>query len=370
MEIPLKNPRPDAESFKQIILGRKAPRKVPLAEVHIDTEIIRYVTENVLDGKWVAPSSQDEESRKVCMKNYIECWYRLGYDYIRLSTDFRFSAGVSFESKSRKTADTAELKRTERKWTEEGAGAITTWEDFENYQWPSLNEVDLWPYEFAADNLPEGMGILACGSQGVFENVMNNLMGYENLSYALYDNPDLVQAVFDKTGELVYGWYEKILGLKNLIGFYQGEDMGFKTGPLVPPDVLRKYVFPWHKKIAALAHKNGLIYILHNCGECTEIMDDLIDDVKIDAKHSFEDEIMPVAEFKRKYGNRIALLGGVDVDKLCRLSEEDLRKYVRDILDACMPGGRYAVGSGNSVANYVPAENYLAMLDEAQKWSR
>ena len=97
-------------------------------------------------------------------------------------------------------------------------------------------------------------------------------------------------------------------------------------------------------------------------------MEDLISDIRIDAKHSFEDAIVPVAEFKRKYGNRIAVLGGVDMNQICLLSEADLRTYVRKILDQCMPGGGYALGTGNSVANYIPVENYLAMLDECARW--
>lgn len=92
-------------------------------------------------------------------------------------------------------------------------------------------------------------------------------------------------------------------------------------------------------------------------------MEDLIEDVKIDAKHSFEDAIMPVATFKEKYGRRIAVLGGIDVDVLVRFGEEELRGYVRNVLKACMPGGRYCLGSGNSVANYVPVKNYLIMLE-------
>jgi uroporphyrinogen decarboxylase len=64
----------------------------------------------------------------------------------------------------------------------------------------------------------------------------------------------------------------------------------------------------------------------------------------------------------------VAALGGVDVDKLARFDEESLRKYVRDILDKCMPGGRYALGSGNSVTNYVPPKNYITMLEEGLKW--
>ena len=97
-------------------------------------------------------------------------------------------------------------------------------------------------------------------------------------------------------------------------------------------------------------------------------MDDLINDVKIDVLHSFEDACCPVTEYKRRYGNRIGLLGGVDMDKLCRLDEKNLRKYIRKILEECMINGRYALGSGNSIANYVPIENYFIMLEEGLKW--
>lgn len=97
-------------------------------------------------------------------------------------------------------------------------------------------------------------------------------------------------------------------------------------------------------------------------------MSDLIDDVKIDAKHSFEDTIIPVTEFKKKYGKRIATLGGVDVDKLARLPEDDLRKYIRNILSECTPSGKYAFGSGNSITNYIPIKNYLLMLEERLRY--
>ena len=70
-----------------------------------------------------------------------------------------------------------------------------------------------------------------------------------------------------------------------------------------------------------------------------------------------------------KYGDRIAALGGIDLDKLGRMEEGELRKYVRESLDRCMPG-RYALGSGNSIANYIPPENYLAMLEEGLKWGK
>jgi uroporphyrinogen decarboxylase len=77
---------------------------------------------------------------------------------------------------------------------------------------------------------------------------------------------------------------------------------------------------------------------------------------------------MPVWEFQKKYGDRVATLGGVDVDKLARYDQRSLRKYVRSILHRCVTRGRYALGSGNTVTNYVPTENYVAMIKEGQKW--
>jgi len=88
------------------------------------------------------------------------------------------------------------------------------------------------------------------------------------------------------------------------------------------------------------------------------------DDVKIDAKHGFEDTIEDVCELKHTLGERIALLGGIDVDFLCRADEAAIRARGRHTLDVCMPGGAYCLGTGNSVTNYIPLDNYLAMLDE------
>jgi uroporphyrinogen decarboxylase len=369
MRLIMKHPKPDREELKEIILRKKVPSEVHFVELHIDKEIIRYFTEKKFDRPWIEPSlAKDKKSQEVALKNYIECWYRLGYDCLRFISDFRFSGSLSFASKKRLGKDTASLSKGDRLWVEEEKGIITSWEDFEKYSWPRLEKLDLWPFEFASRNLPEGMGVFASFSPGVLEVLSNELFGLETLSYFLYDSPDLVEAASNRVGELIYGAYQKIIGLDNLVGFFQGDDMGFKTATLLSPNILRKYILPWHRRFAKLAHDNDLLYILHNCGHCDSIMEDLIEDVRIDAKHSFEDAIMPAAEFKKKYGNRIAVLGGVDVDKLSQLKEKELRCYVRDILDKCMPGGGYALGSGNSITNYIPVENYLTMLDEGAKW--
>ena len=109
-------------------------------------------------------------------------------------------------------------------------------------------------------------------------------------------------------------------------------------------------------------------YLCHCCGKIESIMEYAIEDVGIAAKHSFEDVIESVVDAKAKYGDRIALLGGIDVDFLCNSSEEEIRDRVRSTLEQCIPGGGYCLGTGNSVANYIPLDSYLAMLDEGRKF--
>jgi len=82
----------------------------------------------------------------------------------------------------------------------------------------------------------------------------------------------------------------------------------------------------------------------------------------------WEDVIQPITEAKALYGDRIAVLGGIDMDLLARGTEAAVRARVREVLDACAPGGGFALGSGNTVANYVPVGNYLAMLDEGWRY--
>jgi uroporphyrinogen decarboxylase len=118
-----------------------------------------------------------------------------------------------------------------------------------------------------------------------------------------------------------------------------------------------------------MTHQRGLPYFLHSCGNILAIMDDLIEKVGIDGKHSFEDAIISADEFQARYGSRIAVLGGVDINILGGNEASAVRRRVRQLLEACGGRGRYAMGSGNSIPSYIPLENYLTMIDETHAFN-
>jgi len=244
---------------------------------------------------------------------------------------------------------------------------IRTMEDFERYPWPEpALALAFQHFERVAALLPPGAKIVGGVCAGPYEWV-SSMMGVEGLSLAILLDPELVAAMFRKIGELHTGALRRIAAMDAVGALRQGDDLGFKTSTFLSPEHLRTYVFPIYRQMAEIAHAAGKPFILHSCGNLGEVYDDLIEYCKIDAKHSFEDVIMPVVEFKRRYGNKITALGGLDVDRICRLEERELRAYTRDITEACFADGYWALGTGNSLTDYMPVEKYMIVLDEGRR---
>jgi uroporphyrinogen decarboxylase len=353
--VPVKNPQPNVQEFIDILLGRIPQRRTPLVEYIVDDVVMRPIVTELLDKEWIVPQG-DRESLQAFLDMVIHFWYRMGYDFVRLEI------GLPFQERHLVTADTASSKQ--RAWADEHQGAISSWEDFEKYPWPRIEDVDFFVLEYINNHLPDGMGFISSHAAGIFEH-LSWVMSLEGLCLALYDDPALVQAVSERIGTLITQFYEHLLQLDNLVAVFPGDDMGFRSGTLIAPDALRQYCLPWHKRWAQMAHERGLPYFLHSCGNLQVIMEDLIHDVHIDGKHSFEDAIIPVEEFQKRYGERIAVLGGVDLNILSAGTPEQVRRRTRELIETCGARGRYAIGSGNSIPSYVPVENYLAMVDEA-----
>ena len=338
--------KPDFNRLKKVLLRDGEPDIVPFYELFADLEIMQAVMGTPINEETI-----------------VKFYYKLGYDYATIGCNFRYKTLLM------EVEDTAGLPRGKRSFVDDNHGIIEDRKGFNAYEWPQIDSSVAWSVNKAAGYLPDGMKIVIITPGGILENVMW-LMGYVPFSYALYEDEQLIWDIFERVGKNHAEVIKKCLestNLKNIGAIVMGDDMGYNHSTMISPDLLRKHVFPWQKKVVEVIHSYDLPMILHSCGNLESIMDDLIDYVGIDAKHSYEDKIMPVTEAKKKYGKRVSILGGVDVHFLCTANEEQIRKYVDNVIDICAPGGGYALGTGNSVANYIPVDNYLAMLDEGRK---
>jgi len=351
---------PNPDRLCSVLRHEGQPGAVPFIELFADQPIMEAVIGRAIPS----PEASDRAGWRQRALDLVAFYRQLGYDYVPIG----ISTGLQRELA--RAADTATLSKGERSWDNASTAVIRTWQDFEHYPWPKPGDIDWAPAEEALRCLPDDMTAVALGAGGVLEWVMW-LMSYEHFAVALYDQPDLVAAMFERITALLLHACNALLDLggNRFCAYFIGDDMGHISGTMISPALMRQYVFPNQRKLADAAHAHGLPFLLHACGNLGAVMEDLIVGVDIDAKHSFEDKIEPVESLHAKYGRRIALLGGVDVDLLTRGSETQVRARTCQLLNSLGPSGTWCLGTGNSVANYIPVRNYLAMLDEGRRWN-
>lgn len=346
---------PNWTGWIDTFMRKGTPDRVYFVELYHDWEIQEQLIEMFdLDKGLDRDDPHYIHQRQIAINRFA------GLDYVRAGL---MNMDVQFNKAS--VDDTADSARDGgRSYIDEHTGPITDWDSFEKFPWPDPDNPDATKaLEWYSEHLPDDMCIVSGGLAHFCEH-LSWLLGYETLCYMLYDDRDLVQAIYDKLEDITIRTVKQFLKFDRVRVLWASDDMGFKTGTMLSPDDMREFILKGHKIAARMAHDAGRQYILHSCGNLETIMDDLIDDVQIDAKHSYEDTIEDVRDLKKTYGQNIGLLGGIDVDFLCRNTPDAIRQRVRETLEVCQPGGGYCLGTGNSVANYIPVDHYLAMLDE------
>jgi uroporphyrinogen decarboxylase len=365
---------PDFDNLRRTLLRQGPPGPVPFIELFADPGMIQMLLGEEMSwnaigrvrGRTETSAEERQAGGEAILNTILRFCYEYGYDYVYGWT------GLNFPRANYQVAeDTAAVENwagNRRFWQDESTGPIQSWADLEAYPWPDPERISYRGLEYLSEVLPQGMQISVVLG-GIFEN-SSWLMGLQSFSYALYDQPDLIAAICEKVGELTTTAAAHAVTVDNVGMVFLGDDLGYSSGTLVSPAVLRKYVFPYHKRLVEIAHAADKLMLLHSCGNLDKIMDEIID-LGFNAKHSFEDKIMPVEEVYGRWGDRIAILGGVDMDILAGRTEDEVRRRTREILEGCAADGTgYCLGTGNTAANYVPKENYLAMLDEGLRWNR
>jgi len=331
----------------------RRPERLPLYE-HI---ISPKVMEEILGVTFAELETADGADLNAFFEQYCRFWKEMTYDT------------VSYEVCVTQTLPGGGALAAEK------AGVIQNRSDFEAYPWQDLPRI-YWEaatprLDALAANLPAGMKAIGGVGNGVFE-ISEDLVGFEQLCYMQIDDPELFAQLYVQIGDLLVGLWTTLLERygDTFCVCRTGDDMGFKSQTLLAPDVLLEHVVPQYRRIIRVVHDADRPYLLHSCGCIFDLMEALID-AGIGAKHSNEDVIAPYDRWIEQYGSRIGLFGGIDTDHLCRMSPDDIHAFaLENGTRFRRTASGYALGSGNSIPDYVPVDGYLAMIRAAQEIRR
>ena len=328
----------------------KEAKRLPLYEHNISPMIM----EQVLNVNFADLIKGDVNDVNEFFKQYCRFFQEMGYDIV--SYECCIGEIMPFSGCLGKHAEPAIRDR----------------QDFEKYPWNEIEFRYFQEYSKNFDalraNMPAGMKAIGGVGNGIFECVQD-IVGFMDLCYLSMDDPQLYSDLFQKAVEVSYRIWDRFLQKYGDIYCVMrfGDDLGYKLNTLLPAKDIKREIIPRYQKIVELIHSYNKPFLLHSCGCIFELMDDLIDVVKIDAKHSNEDEIARFPVWVENYGDRIGNFGGIDTDAVCRLNKQEMKEYITDVVQKCTHHGGFAFSSGNSIPDYVPVEGYLNMVETVRE---
>ena len=342
---------PDYTQIEAVLYNRR-PERLPLYEHHIDTPFIEKVRGQAISIEGKRPEDFENYYRQI-----ISFWKEMTYDA------FDYEAAV------------CDLFPGHGAITGGMLGPIQNRDDFNNYPFDELPGIFWDTYtphlEAIRKVLPPGMKAFGGCGYGIFES-SEDLVGYESLATLQYTDPELFADLFTRIGDLyVELWTEMVRRYGDIFVFFRmGDDLGFKTSTLLEPDTIRQHILPQYNRVIDVVHRSGKKFLLHSCGNIFSVMEDILT-TGIDAKHSNEDEIAPFEDWIIKYNDRIGLFGGIDVNTICLNSYDEVYREVLEKGTKYRNMSRgYGLGSGNSIAEYVPVDGFMAMVDAVKEIRR
>lgn len=335
----MKTPSPNFDRFASATTRQACPDRLPLGEVHIDVEFMEAFLGRPIGG----------------MKEYVEFWKTAGYDYALLYVrgqplpdHFHQRKIGQPPQKESATASTFDIPK-----------GVKDEETLEQYPWIQPNDVYYGDVEAIRSFLPDGMKLVV--NQGPLFSGIWRIMGLEKFAMACVEQPELVEAVASRIGELCVEIARNIVQREWVGAYWMGDDMAYTGGLMVSPTFLRNTVFPYYKQIGDLCKEYNKPFLHHSDGNTNEVLEDLIA-CGVNAVHPNELTSVDLAQRKTLWGDRLSFAGGVDVDLLTRGTKQDVANTVTYLIQTVAPGGGYVLGSSNSITKHVPVDNFRTMI--------
>jgi len=255
----------------------------------------------------------------------------------------------------------------------------TTVEAIETYDhWPSPDWFDYSGLEAQCDAVRDrGRVVVFMGDR------MNRIAqlkpamyirGMETIFMDMAANPELAHAVFARIRRFYRAYAERIFdaarGKLDLV--LTGDDFGGQHGPLIAPPMWLEFLGDGFAEYVALAKAAGVRVIHHTCGAVRPLIPYMIER-GLDVLQSLQPEAadMDPRALKAAFGDRLAFHGGVSIQQTLPFgTPDDVRREVRDRVEALAPGGGYIVCTSHNIQADAPLENVDALLEAYHAYGR
>ncbi len=186
--------------------------------------------------------------------------------------------------------------------------------------------------------------------------------------------PDLARAIFARIVAFYDAYaariYEAAAGQLDVV--LTGDDFGSQNGPLVSPAMWLEFLAPGFAGYVRLAHSYGLRVMHHTCGAVAPLVPLLIER-GLDVLQSLQPEArgMDAGALKARFGSRLSFQGGISIQRTLPFgAPEDVRREVRERVEALAPGGGYILCTAHNIQADAPVENVLALVQAYHDYGR
>ncbi|MDP8232182.1 MAG: uroporphyrinogen decarboxylase family protein, partial [Candidatus Zophobacter franzmannii] len=148
---------------------------------------------------------------------------------------------------------------------------------------------------------------------------VRELLGPERTLYWFYDEPTILHDMMECYTQFILGILPKVLATAPLTSVFFWEDMCYKTGPLVSPNMFREFMTPRYKRITDLLRSSGIdVVFVDSDGDVSELIPLWIE-AGINGVYPMEVTAgMDVVKLRRQYGRDLLMAGGIDKRALAR----------------------------------------------------
>jgi uroporphyrinogen-III decarboxylase len=237
-------------------------------------------------------------------------------------------------------------------------------EDLKHVVWPDdadLERILGYVREYVAAARGTGIGVILCGG-AIWQTLYEFAIGLEDCMVMMLEEPEFFGELMARSAD----YYARVVAAAVAAGidiFYPADDFAFNKGLFVEPRCFERMWRPHYDRILAPARDAGIPLWFHSDGRIDDAVEMLLD-MGIDCITPMDPSGVDYRDYKKRFGHRVTLHGNIDITwPLVEGTPADVRRDVKEHMDALKPGGRYIAGSSHSIVNFIPHENFLAMLN-------